>query len=284
MSASYYLKTGNRSTMILLVSIGLLIIIIACINLINFSTALAPVRMRSINTQKVLGSSNWELRRALSNRISRYRLDKLALITGHCRNTHTPEGAVFYGIHPFTDYLLAYYRIYRNHCTGDRYHCRTLSIMVHDFFPPALVLKGNYALSGRGKRLRMSLIGFQYIVSFVLIVTAGFIFLQNRFMQNYTSGIDKDQILVASLPQMPYQSSEYRNFTNTLKSFAEIDDIAYAKSSLGGGNGYTQYAFLYKGKMYGHYYIDVTTNFCKVMGMKIVSGEDFLPSDSILSQ
>ena len=34
--------------------------------------------------------------------------------------------------------------------------------------------------------------------------------------------------------------------------------------------------------MYGHYYIDVTTNFCKVMGMKIVSGEDFLPSDSIL--
>ena len=79
----------------------------------------------------------------------------------------------------------------------------------------------------------MFLIGFQYIVSFVLIVTAGLIFLQNRFMQNYISGIDKDQILVASLPQMPYQSSEYRNFTNTLKSFAEIDDIAYAKSSLG---------------------------------------------------
>lgn len=148
-------------------------------------------------------------------------------------------------------------------------------------FSPALVLKGNYALSGRGKRLRMSLIGFQYIISFVLIVTAGFIFLQNRFMQNYISGIDKDQILVASLPQMPYQSSEYRNFTNTLKSFAEIDDIAYAKSNLGGGSGYTQYAFLYKGEMHGHYYIDVTANFCKVMGLKIVSGEDFLPSDSI---
>lgn len=52
MSASYYLKTGDRSTMVLIVSIGLLIIIIACINLINFSTALAPVRIRSINTQK----------------------------------------------------------------------------------------------------------------------------------------------------------------------------------------------------------------------------------------
>lgn len=51
--------------MTLLVSIGFLIILIACINLINFSTALAPVRMRSINTQKVLGSTNGELRRAL---------------------------------------------------------------------------------------------------------------------------------------------------------------------------------------------------------------------------
>lgn len=128
MSASYYLKTGDRSTMVLIVSIGLLIIIIACINLINFSTALAPVRIRSINTQKVLGSSNWELRRALLTRP-----DKLARITGHCRNTHTPEGTFFYGIHPFTDYLLAHHRVYRNHCTGNRYHCRTLSVMVHDF-------------------------------------------------------------------------------------------------------------------------------------------------------
>lgn len=52
--------------MTLLVSVGFLIILIACINLINFSTALAPMRMRSINTQKVLGSTNGELRRALT--------------------------------------------------------------------------------------------------------------------------------------------------------------------------------------------------------------------------
>lgn len=86
-------------------------------------------------------------------------------------------------------------------------------------FPPALVLKGNYALSGKGKRLRTVLIGFQYIVSFALIVTAAFIFLQNRFMRNHELGIDKDQILVASLPQMPYHSSPYRKFDTQLKSF-----------------------------------------------------------------
>ena len=148
-------------------------------------------------------------------------------------------------------------------------------------FPPALVLKGNYALSGKGKRLRTVLIGFQYIVSFALIVTAAFIFLQNRFMRNHELGIDKDQILVASLPQMPYHSSPYRKFDSQLKSFAEIDDIAYAKWELGATEGYTQYTFRYKGNNYGHQYIDVTTNFCRVMGMHILSGSDFLPSDSI---
>ena len=282
MSASYYLKTGNRNTMILLVSIGLLIIIIACINLINFSTALAPVRMRSINTQKVLGSSNWELRRALSTESVGIILISWFLSLGIVEILIRLKMLTFMG---FTPSLITYWHIIGY--TGIIALVTGVIAGVYPAwymtsFPPALVLKGNCALSGRGKRLRMFLIGFQYIVSFVLIVTAGFIFLQNRFMQNYISGIDKDQILVASLPQMPYQSSEYRNFTNTLKSFAEIDDIAYAKSSLGGENGYTQYAFLYKEKMYGHYYIDVTTNFCKVMGMKIVSGEDFLPSDSIL--
>ena len=251
MSASYYLKTGNRNTMILLVSIGLLIIIIACINLINFSTALAPVRMRSINTQKSIGQQQLGITPCLKYRISRHHLDQLVLITGHCRNTHTPEDAHFYGIHPFIDYLLAHYRIHRNHRIGDRRNCRSLSSMVHDFFPSGPRIERKLCPKRKRQTLRMFLIGFQYIVSFVLIVTAGFIFLQNRFMQNYISGIDKDQILVASLPQMPYQSSEYRNFTNTLKSFAEIDDIAYAKSSLGGENGYTQYAFLYKEKMYG---------------------------------
>ena len=281
MSASYYLKTGDRSTMVLIVSIGLLIIIIACINLINFSTALAPVRIRSINTQKVLGSSNWELRRALLTESVGTVLISWLVSLGIVEILIRLKVLSFMG---FTPSLITYW-----HIIGYTGIIALVTVIIAGLYPswymtsfsPALVLKGNYALSGRGKRLRMSLIGFQYIISFVLIVTAGFIFLQNRYMQNYTSGIDKDQILVASLPQMPYQSSEYRNFTNALKSFAEIDDIAYAKSSLGGGGGYTQYAFLYKGEVHGHYYIDVTTNFCKVMGLKIVSGEDFLPSDSI---
>ena len=44
-------------------SIGVLIILIAMINFVNFSTSLIPTRIRSINVQKVLGGSNAAIRR-----------------------------------------------------------------------------------------------------------------------------------------------------------------------------------------------------------------------------
>ena len=281
MHSPYYFQTGSRSTMTLLVSIGFLIILIACINLINFSTALAPVRMRSINTQKVLGSTNGELRRALVAESVSIVLIGWLLSLGIVSALIRLNVLSFMG---FTPSLLVYWKyvLYTGVIallTGIVAGLYPSWYMTS--FPPALVLKGNYALSGKGKRLRTILIGFQYIVSFALIVTAAFIFLQNRFMRNHELGIDKDQVLVASLPQMPYHSSPYRKFDSQLKSFAEIDDIAYAKWELGATEGYTQYTFRYKGNNYGHQYIDVTTNFCRVMGMHILSGSDFLPSDSI---
>ena len=281
MYSPYYFKTGSRSTMTLLVSIGFLIILIACINLINFSTALAPMRMRSINTQKVLGSTNGELRRALT-------LESVVIVLVSWLLSLCIVAALIHlnvlSFMGFTPSLLVYwiYVVYTGLIallTGIVAGLYPAWYMTS--FPPALVLKGNYALSGKGQRLRTILIGFLYIVSFALITTAAFIFLQNRFMRNHDLGIDKDQILVASLPQQPFHSSPYRKFDSQLKSFAEIDDIAYAKWELGASEGYTQYAFTYKGTQYGHLYIDVTPNFCRVMGMHILSGSDFLPSDSI---
>lgn len=281
MYSPYYFKTGSRSTMTLLVSIGFLIILIACINLINFSTALAPMRMRSINTQKVLGSTNGELRRALT-------LESVVIVLVSWLLSLCIVAALIHlnvlSFMGFTPSLLVYWKyvVYTGLIallTGIVAGLYPAWYMTS--FPPALVLKGNYALSGKGQRLRTILIGFQYIVSFALITTAAFIFLQNRFMRNHELGIDKDQILVASLPQQPFHSSPYRKFDSQLKSFAEIDDIAYAKWELGASEGYTQYAFTYKGTQYGHLYIDVTPNFCRVMGMHILSGSDFLPSDSI---
>ena len=54
--------SGSRSTTILLTAIGILVLLSGVINFANFFTSLAPVRIRSINTQKVVGASTSRLR------------------------------------------------------------------------------------------------------------------------------------------------------------------------------------------------------------------------------
>ena len=53
---------GNRATVYSLLTIAILIVVIAMINFINFSVALVPLRIRNINTQKVLGRPTPALR------------------------------------------------------------------------------------------------------------------------------------------------------------------------------------------------------------------------------
>ena len=47
-------------------------------------------------------------------------------------------------------------------------------------FPPALVLKGSFGLSPVGRKLRMVLIGFQFVVSILLIILSCFMGIQSH--------------------------------------------------------------------------------------------------------
>jgi len=54
-------KTGNRTTTMTLLAIAVAVIVIALINYINFFFAMVPLRLRNINTRKILGSSRFQL-------------------------------------------------------------------------------------------------------------------------------------------------------------------------------------------------------------------------------
>ena len=58
-------STADKTSVYLLICFSLLIIVIAAVNFTNFSLAETPMRIRSINTQKVLGAGVAELRRSL---------------------------------------------------------------------------------------------------------------------------------------------------------------------------------------------------------------------------
>lgn len=67
-------------------------------------------------------------------------------------------------------------------------------------FNPAMVLKGSFSLSARGRNLRTVLVSIQYLVSFILIICALFITLQVRYMKGFDMGYDREHIVEFSLP------------------------------------------------------------------------------------
>lgn len=278
-----FFKTGNRQHIYLLMSLAFLIIFIASVNLINFSTALTPMRIRSINTQKVLGSSVNALRIGLVGEsvciVSLSWLLGLLLVWGLNRTGYL-------NFLDFTPSLTMYWKPVL--VSG------LLALLVGVLaglypayymtsFPPALMLKGNYALSGKGKQLRTLLICLQYIVSFILIVASSFIYLQNRYMRQHELGVDRDRLVMAYLPNIPIDDSMYRSFEQQLKSYPDIEEVAYAGIDLGGRNVYSTYQLDYHDQEIDMFLIPVTPNFCRTMGMEVRDGRDFLPNDSIRS-
>lgn len=58
-------EKGNLNTTLSLSAIAVLILLVAYVNFINFSTALAPVRIRRMNTQQILGCTSGRLKRTI---------------------------------------------------------------------------------------------------------------------------------------------------------------------------------------------------------------------------
>ena len=111
-------------------------------------------------------------------------------------------------------------------------------------FPPALVLKGSYGLTPSGKRLRSLLVSFQFIISFALIITALFIYLQNRYMVASSLGFDKDQIAIIELNGTLMNNTG--TLENRLKNESNIQDVSFAQDLLSGGDEFTTYGRGYR--------------------------------------
>lgn len=277
--ADRYVRYGNRESTLLFLGIAILIIFIAGINFTNFSTALAPLRMKSVNTQKVLGKADNKIRKALLFEalvicfiswlfaiLIVYILNKVSALSFIEANLHL-QNNVFYVI------LTAIIALLVGTAAG------LYPAWYMTSFPPALVLKGSFGLSPKGRRLRTTLIGFQFVISVVLIIASLFIQLQKSYMQHYPAGFDKEQIAIVKLT-----SSMYRNhrdaYKTKLTAFSGIEDVAFAKDVIGGQDAFPTYGIDYEGDEIPYYRLEVTPNFLSLMGIPVIEGREPTNADA----
>lgn len=265
------IQKGNLNTVMSLIAIAILIIGIAYVNFINFSTALAPLRIKRINTQKVMGAMPGYLR-------SRIIFESLLL-------SLVAFGLSFVWIYlfrasPAADFFTADLTFGAN--TGILLSIGGLAALLGllsgvypayymTSFQPALVLKGSFALTPKGIRLRNALLLFQFITTIVLITVAVFVKLQQVYMQNMNLGFERENIVYLSFN---YDVNKQINaFENELRTHPEIMD--FTTSHFLPGNVGMGWGRSFDGQHVQFYSWPVAHNFLRFFNIKIAEGTDF---------
>lgn len=269
---------GDKAQTRLLLIVAFLVIAIAAINFINFTTALAPMRIKSINTQKVLGCSTGILRAGLIFEAVGLSLIAylVALVIVHVLSLTSYADLISADMALAANLPLAAYVAAGALLAG--LIAGLYPAWYITSFPPALVLKGSFGLSPKGKRLRTVLISIQFIVSIVLIISLLFVKLQTRYMKTTPAGYDRDNIAVVWLsPEIAKTQTEV--LSNRLKEYAAVEDVTFAHQLLGGSDDYMGWGRRYKDGDIHFNAFPVSPDFLKFMRIHIAEGRDFNASD-----
>ena len=188
-------QSGGRIEYVKLFSIiAIFILIIACINFMNLSTAKAAQRMKEVGIRKVMGADRLSLVwQYLSESIL---LSALAMgIAIICAILFLPVFRQItgkeIGLQP--DSNIIYTAVIITLVTGilaGSYPAFYLS-----GFNPIKVLKGKLQTKSGESLIRKGLVVFQFSVSVILIVTVMVIYKQMQLVQNKNLGYNKDNIL-----------------------------------------------------------------------------------------
>ena len=184
----------SRSSIYLLICFSLLIIVIAAVNFMNFTLAETPMRIRSINTQKVLGATTTKLRSSLLAEAVLISLIAFVVAMAFVYLAHDlglqelVQGSILLKDHLWLIGATLLLSIVVGLLAGfyPSYYVTS--------FPPALVLKGSFGLSPKGRMLRTILICLQFIISFMLVIGVGIMYLQSYLIYHTDYGFDKDEV------------------------------------------------------------------------------------------
>lgn len=278
----HYSTIGNKAAtskaaVYLLLCVSVLILLTAAVNYMNFSLAETPMRLRSINTQKVLGASTVSLRIYLLLEsvlvcVCGFLLSLLwlYLLKGTPLSTLVASDLSLTA-HPILLAALGGIAVCMGLLAGAYPSYYVTS------FQPALALKGSFGLSPKGKMLRTFLVCFQFFVSFMLIISVGIMYLQSHYIQNSDYGYDKSVVLVGEIPNELLNRREA--IVSELSGISGIEGISISQFVLNSSDDYMSWGRGNRERFINTVCFPVDYRYLSVLGIKITEGRDFKPSD-----
>jgi len=265
------------------IAIAVLILIIACINFMNLSTACSAGRAREIGIRKSLGAD----RRAL---VAQFMGESLVF---SMISLFLALGLVELFAPLFRSYFPWEVRFENVYSLATMAGLLSLAVVVGviagsypalfmSAFQPLRSLKGTYG-SGAGKsRFRSVLVVFQFSVSISLIVATVVVFRQFDHMQNKALGFDREQVVVVNIVDTSIRE-RIESVKAELRQHNDITGVAFISHQPGRHariNVFAPQGFAYE-NMQKMDAISVDADFVPTMGVELVAGRNFSPRHAV---
>ena len=279
---------GSRTTTYTLIAIAVLILVISFINFVNFFFALIPSRIRAVNNYKIFGAPTAKMR-------LNFLLETVGLILVSLFVATVI--VILFADTPLKEYISTSVAIDDNWSLASAIALGMIlfGVVVSLYpawyitkFSPAFVIKGDFSASKSGRILRYTLVGVQYTISIALIICSFFIYRQHQYMLSCNMGFDRENLLSVEVPweavnpdvegyQLDYTKRDI--LLDRLTQNPQIKGVAFGDIQLVSNAEGAWSRPLDGGDPVSFMIHGVSWNFLKVMGIEIVEGRDFLPSD-----
>jgi putative ABC transport system permease protein len=258
-------------------SIALFMLLIACINFMNLSTAGASKRAREVGIRKVLGSVKGQLVRqfllesilltAVSLLLAIILVEMALPVFNDLagKNLNLPlsanlwlvPGLVLFGV--FVGVLAGSYPAF-----------------FLSSFRPVAVLKGTFTAGKKSLGFRSGLVVFQFCISTALILSTTVVYQQLRYIQNAKVGYDKDQVLV--LPETWVLGKQEEVFRQLILQDPRVERVSVSGYLPAGPTNNNNF-FVYPGEDIAQQVktlqYEVDDQYIPTLGMQLAAGRNF---------
>jgi len=274
-------RHGNYSLVMVFMATAILIIIIACINFINLSTARAMKRAREVGLRKLAGSKRDSLigqflvESFIISTISTLLAVMIAeLLLPYFNNLTGNELNINYLDNPYTIPVLIAIVLFTGILAGiyPAYYIST--------YKPIQVIRGEITSGRKSLGFRRGLIFFQFFISVILINSSLLISRQLKYTREKDLGFEKERILTIDLPAAVLRNRE--NVRERMLRNPEITDVSYSYTIPGSHLNYE--GFSINNREINPQVFSIDPHFFKTYGLELVAGRGFdenISSDSV---
>jgi putative ABC transport system permease protein len=226
-------KTGNINNVYVFSIIAVFVLLIACINFINLTTARSVERAKEVGIRKVVGALKTQLAAQFVGEsvilcliafILAIGLAALLLPLFNMLAGKTISHSIFSNMRYILLLFLA--------ALGIGLLAGIYPALVLSSFKSVTVLKGRFATGTKGTLLRKALVTAQFSISIALIIATIIVYTQMKYMRNQDLGFSKDQMLVIDT-----NGDKARDALNqAIRSIPNVKSTAMSGSVPGGNN------------------------------------------------